>query len=87
MNIFGVDLAKAVIIDNCSHKFRLQKNNVIPITSWSADSQEAELLSLLPFLEKLVEVDDLRPIIAMDMAITRRKWRTRKRVILQKFCL
>jgi len=44
--------------------FRLQVNNGIPIESWFDDPSDSALISLLPFLEKLVDVDDVRPIIA-----------------------
>lgn len=44
--------------------FKLQVNNGIPIVSWYDDPSDSALMSLLPFLEKLVDVDDVRPIIA-----------------------
>jgi len=44
--------------------FRLQVNNGIPIKSWFTDPSDCALISLLPFLEALVDADDVRPIIA-----------------------
>ncbi|KAJ7014181.1 hypothetical protein NC653_003709 [Populus alba x Populus x berolinensis] len=44
--------------------FRLQVNNGIPIKSWFNDPSDCALISLLPFLETLVDADDVRPIIA-----------------------
>lgn len=44
--------------------FRLQVNNGIPIKSWFDDPSDSALISLLPFLETLADVDDVRPIIA-----------------------
>ena len=44
--------------------FRLQVNNGIPIKSWFDDPSDSALISLLPFLESLVDADDVRPIIA-----------------------
>lgn len=46
--------------------FRLQPDNGIPIESWYEDDSDSALMQLLPFLESLVDVDDVRPIIARN---------------------
>ncbi|WVZ14141.1 hypothetical protein V8G54_011707 [Vigna mungo] len=64
LTVLSTDLAKVFIIDNTPRVFRLHVSNGIPIKSWYGFSRDHALIDLLPFLEKLVDVDDVRPIIA-----------------------
>ncbi|XP_054792413.1 uncharacterized protein LOC129298049 [Prosopis cineraria] len=71
LTVLGIDLAKVFIVDNSPQVFRLQPDNGVPIESWFDDSSDSCLMSLLPFLETLVDVDDVRPVIAKKF----RAWR------------
>ncbi|KAG9445973.1 hypothetical protein H6P81_012101 [Aristolochia fimbriata] len=64
LSVLGRDLARVVIVDNSPQAFGFQVDNGIPIQSWFNDPTDRALEELLPFLESLVGVDDVRPILA-----------------------
>ncbi|CAI5718349.1 unnamed protein product [Peronospora destructor] len=69
LNVLGRDLSKVVLVDNSPHAFGYQVTNGIPIETWYEDEADAELLNLLPFLESLVDVDDVRPVLEKQFQI------------------
>ncbi len=52
-----------IIIDNAPYSYIFQPDNAIPITSWFNDPNDRQLLELLPLLNSLVPVDDVRTIL------------------------
>lgn len=56
----GRDLKDVVIVDNTPSSYSLQPCNGIPIKSWVGDKSDEELKELMPVLELLAKVDDVR---------------------------
>ncbi|KAF1318394.1 Nuclear lim factor interactor-interacting protein hyphal form, partial [Globisporangium splendens] len=69
LTVLGRNLSKVLLVDNSPHAFGYQVSNGIPIETWYDDEADDELLNLLPFLESLVDVDDVRPIVEKQFQI------------------
>jgi len=60
LSLLGRDLSKVIIIDNSPSAYVLQPCNAIPIETWTGDKSDKALMSLVPVLEMLSTVDDVR---------------------------
>ncbi len=59
----GRSMEDIIIIDNLPHSYQMQQENGIPISSWYDDQKDRDLYLLMPILEQLATVRDVRPLI------------------------
>ncbi|KAK7280876.1 hypothetical protein RIF29_08422 [Crotalaria pallida] len=70
--IIALVMVDKIIMLSFHQAFGFQVDNGIPIESWFDDRSDQELILLLPFLESLVGVDDVRPLIAKKFNLRER---------------
>ncbi|CAI6338078.1 unnamed protein product [Periconia digitata] len=61
------DLSKVMIIDNSPMCYIFHEDNAIPIEGWISDPTDNGLLHLIPLLEGLQYVTDVRALLALRM--------------------
>jgi len=59
----GRVLKHTIIIDNSPASYLFHPENAIPIDSWFDDTNDTELLDLIPFLIELTKVDDVTTVL------------------------
>ncbi|KAI1270013.1 NLI interacting factor-like phosphatase-domain-containing protein [Xylariaceae sp. FL1019] len=59
------DLSKVMILDNSPLSYMFHQDNAIPIQGWISDPTDHDLLHLVPFLEGLQYVSDVRALLAL----------------------
>jgi Dullard-like phosphatase family protein len=59
----GRKLESTIIIDNSPFSYMFQPDNAIPITSWFNDKNDRQLYDLLPFLDSILNVDDVCTVL------------------------
>ncbi|KAI9094559.1 NLI interacting factor-like phosphatase-domain-containing protein [Phlyctochytrium arcticum] len=59
------DLSQVCLVDNSPISYQDNEDNGIPIDSWISDPRDEALLDLLPFLDALRFVDDVRHILSL----------------------
>ena len=59
----GRDMKNMIILDNNPISYVFNKENGVPIPTWKSDRNDKELLKIMPFLEYLSKVDDVRNIV------------------------
>ncbi|GAB1315164.1 Nuclear envelope morphology protein 1 [Madurella fahalii] len=59
------DLSKVMILDNSPLSYMFHQDNAIPIQGWISDPTDSDLMYLIPFLEGLQYVSDVRALLAL----------------------
>ena len=60
LNNVGRDLARTILVDNSPLSFKFQPSNAILIDTFIDQKDDRELIRLLPVLESMKEVPDVR---------------------------
>ena len=63
LNQIGKNFKDIIIIDNNPISFIMNQDNGLPIMTWYENMNDNELIKLIPLLEYLSNVNDVRPII------------------------
>ncbi|CAB0019564.1 unnamed protein product [Nesidiocoris tenuis] len=61
------DLASIFILDNSPGAYKSYPDNAIPIKSWVSDPMDTALLNLLPVLDALRFVQDVRSVLSRNL--------------------
>lgn len=64
LSTLGRDLSKTIIVDNSPLSYIFQPTNAVAIAAFMGEKDDEELLNLIPVLESLVEVEDVRVPLA-----------------------
>lgn len=59
------DLSKVMILDNSPMSYIFHEDNAIPIEGWISDPTDNDLLHIIPLLEGLQYVTDVRALLAL----------------------
>ncbi|KAK0708766.1 NLI interacting factor-like phosphatase-domain-containing protein [Apiosordaria backusii] len=59
------DLSRVIILDNSPLSYMFHQDNAIPIQGWISDPTDADLMYLIPFLEGMQYVSDVRALLAL----------------------
>lgn len=65
LSVAEPDLSKAIIVDNSPLSYRLNEENAVPIEGWISDPSDRDLLYLIPVLQGLHLVHDVRSLLAL----------------------
>jgi len=68
LSLLGRRLEDSVIVDNSPFSYMFQPDNAIPIISWFNDRSDTQLYELMPFLDSLLQVNDVSTVLQKQPA-------------------
>ncbi|XP_020285342.1 carboxy-terminal domain RNA polymerase II polypeptide A small phosphatase 1 [Pseudomyrmex gracilis] len=63
LNKLGRDLQHIIIVDNSPASYIFHPDNAVPVASWFDDMTDSELLDLIPFFERLSNVENVYTVL------------------------
>lgn len=63
LSLLGRPMKDVIIVDNSPNAYYFHPENAVPILSWYDDPDDKCLFEMLPLLESLAGVDDVRKVI------------------------
>ncbi|KAM4048964.1 CTD small phosphatase-like protein 2 [Anomaloglossus baeobatrachus] len=69
LNVLSRDLAKTVALTKLTYTLPFHLTNTIPVKQWSGNQTDKELLTLLPVLEQMTHVEDVRLVISQKFHV------------------
>lgn len=63
LSLLGRPMSDVIIVDNSPNAYHFHPENAVPILSWYDDPDDRCLLEMLPLLEAMATVNDVRTII------------------------
>lgn len=63
LSLLGRDMKDVIIVDNSPNAYFFHNENAVPILSWYDDPDDRCLFEMIPLLEALSQVHDVRPVI------------------------
>ncbi|KAK2153267.1 hypothetical protein LSH36_302g02037 [Paralvinella palmiformis] len=71
LSAISSDLSSIFILDNSPGAYKAYPDNAIPIKSWFSDPTDTALLNLLPMLDALRFVSDVRSVLSRNLHLHR----------------
>lgn len=63
LSLLGRDMKDVIIVDNSPNAYHFHNENAVPILSWYDDPDDRCLFEMIPLLEALSQVPDVRSVI------------------------